>query len=331
MINFRLFTISKILAHGFIDYKIIFIIIFLIANINSLYAQWSNIPIGLPKGKRVYSLATDNKIIFAGIEKNGIYQSTNDGSAWEKLENDFSKETVYAILCFNSLVFAGGETNLYVSNDNGSSWNESNNGLPKNFQVKKISAYKNYLYVYCSYSMSSNGLFYSSNNGKSWHESESPSWLTDDINSFIFLNDNIYIAIGWQGGIYYTNYTLKEKFNELKYEGLPWGLHQMTSLYFFNNNLFAQELFGNLYSYSFSSYKWSKTGNGIPSNVINLFSFKNSLVAIVKNRGFYISNTGNNDWEPMNDNLKELDFLTAIEYQSFILAGSEQMGVFIYN
>ena len=83
----------------------------------------------------VQSLAISGNNIFAGVERQGVYLSTNNGSSWSAVNNGLSGIglDVTSLAVDGSKIFAGtsGE-GIYMTSNNGGNWIETNTGLTNN-------------------------------------------------------------------------------------------------------------------------------------------------------------------------------------------------------
>lgn len=82
-------------------------------------------------GNLTYSISGNNRSLFAGIWKGGVYRSDDNGDTWNKTSLSLP-ETVpaVAITCLGDSVFAGTDGNgVFRSIDNGETWSEFNEGL----------------------------------------------------------------------------------------------------------------------------------------------------------------------------------------------------------
>lgn len=57
-------------------------------------AQWVKVTNGMGNSKFIYSLATNEKYIFAGTSKSGVYKSSDNGTSW--IQTSFRNQTVEA-------------------------------------------------------------------------------------------------------------------------------------------------------------------------------------------------------------------------------------------
>ena len=110
--------------------KIIFLF-FVLVILTSVYIN-SNaqwVPMNGPRGNNVTSFASINTSIFAGTLGGGVYLSTDNGTSWNTANNGLTSMYVYTLYAVNTNLFAGTIGGAYLSTNNGTSWNTVNNGL----------------------------------------------------------------------------------------------------------------------------------------------------------------------------------------------------------
>ena len=75
----------------------------------------------------IQALAIKNDTLFAGTKGAGVFRSIDNGTSWTSttLNNTY----LNTLLIKDQSLFAGTSTGLYLSTDNGDSWNPVNNGL----------------------------------------------------------------------------------------------------------------------------------------------------------------------------------------------------------
>ena len=94
--------------------------------------------------KSVYSLSLNGNTAFAGTGS-GVYYSNDSGYTW--VQTSLNNELVYALAVSGSNVFAGTELHgVYVSEDNGVSWTQRNEGLG-NITIHSLRIANNYLFA----------------------------------------------------------------------------------------------------------------------------------------------------------------------------------------
>lgn len=192
----------------------------------------------------------------------GIYKSTNNGENWIRIES------VPAIIftdleIINSKLIASTSDGIYISNDFGNSWTESNNGL---VGVGITFIGNNNLVILPNnvilFSSGDNGLFKSLDEGITWTSlTGSPTF----VRSVIFDSISNILACATQIGIHVSN--------DL---GLSWNIQNsgLTStnliiLENLNGNWFcAPNIGGNIFVSTNNSFQWS-LANGLTGTYMN--------------------------------------------------------------
>ncbi len=140
---------------------------------------------GFSNGEIVYAMIYDESgNIYAGTWGGNIYKSSNGGQTWIKINNNMDAGFIWALNISNGLLFAATEKGVYkydglswtltslanidvhalasengiiyagtwglgvyMSSDNGTTWNEMNNGLNYNLIINSLAIHQNKLYA----------------------------------------------------------------------------------------------------------------------------------------------------------------------------------------
>jgi len=134
--------------------------------------NWTSINDGLPEGEMdfpdfpvIENLANNETAVFASVFGKGIYRLLNGNNVWEKTHDGILENLVSSIICEDSMLFAVTTRAVYISHDNGSSWNELYSGFDSG-GLSGIKMFDSNLYLYGIYA----GLKRSSNTGITWME-----------------------------------------------------------------------------------------------------------------------------------------------------------------
>jgi len=142
--------------------KIFVHFIFLCVTIPSvtLNAQWVQIPNGMGTTQDVRSIVENGTNIFAGTYGNGVFGSTDFGDDWTEADTGLTNHTVYVFAINGTRIFAGTLGGVFVSTNNGTSWNSA--GLT----IVTVSLVIQGANIYAG--TPSSGVFLSTNNGVNW-------------------------------------------------------------------------------------------------------------------------------------------------------------------
>jgi len=110
--------------------------------------NWTAVNEGLSNlGINSLEISIDHKRLFAGTD-DGLYTSDYTGVSWTKMNTPLSGSVKTVVINYTGTLFIGYTNNgVYLSEDNGDTWQEYNNGL----QLRRVHALKfdsdNYLYA----------------------------------------------------------------------------------------------------------------------------------------------------------------------------------------
>lgn len=141
--------------------------------------------------------------LFAGTNSNGIYLSTDYGSTWTQRNNGLTTLNIKSI-CFSGVnVYCGTDSGIFISTNNGNSWNSAGMELKGNSNFVMTS---NTTTVFTGTSAS--GVYSTTNNGANWTSIGIPALnvgcITSD-GSNIYSSTNTSNPSVIRGGIYTFN------------------------------------------------------------------------------------------------------------------------------
>ena len=70
----------------------------------------------------IYSLAIIGQQIFAGVYGTGVFQSINNGTNWSKIDTGLTYPTINALFADGSNLFVGLNNGIYLSTNSGTAW-----------------------------------------------------------------------------------------------------------------------------------------------------------------------------------------------------------------
>jgi photosystem II stability/assembly factor-like uncharacterized protein len=279
--------------------KAIFAFVFLLLQNFVLNAQWT---LNGPYGGSVFSLQANTNYFFAGTA-NGIFRSA-DGQNWS--ESGLQKKSVGSIAVCGSTVFAGVTGyGVYKSNDNGTNWILSSNGLND----------LNFSMLFCSsagiFNSAPDGVYFSSDNGNSWTFANNGIPSTYVIYSFAQVGSTVF------GGTYGMG-LYKSTNNGGNWTSVGGGFPSTSfvySLLAIGNTVYAGTSSGVMKSTD-GGQNWSASNNGFPSGMwaTQLATVNNVLYAGTYSEGIYVSGDGGNNWTAMNNGIPDLPLSTGLPH-----------------
>lgn len=146
-------------------------------------------------GQLVYSMDYIKNTLFI-ITNYGLYRSTDEGDSWTKKSKGLNGYPIYIKSCENIIYVGDNGSGIYVSLDNGETWNLSGNiGL-----VQDITNKENDVFV-----GTNNGVYFTSDNGASWID-KSSNLTNKDIRTVDVVGDILYVGTYGDGLFMSTDY-----------------------------------------------------------------------------------------------------------------------------
>jgi hypothetical protein len=98
---------------------------------------------GLPRALKIKALVKHDNLFFAGSYLHGVYVSDNTGNSWRKASEGLGEVSVRSLYSLNGILYAGTDTGIYRSTDNGLHWSLAAHGM----QVNAFTSWDNTLFV----------------------------------------------------------------------------------------------------------------------------------------------------------------------------------------
>lgn len=210
----------------------------------------------------------------------GVYLSTNQGANWTPRNTGMPVGSIWCFAANGSLLFAGGGQGVFSSTNDGSTWTASSNGFPT----------------------------------RSW-----------EIYALSFVGSDL--LAGTYGGIF------RSTNNGLNWEASNGGLSQLTKVDAFQENgtrLFAGGWVG-LIASTDQGRNWAPSDSGLTGSYMSVTSFAtidSDIFAGLYTRGVYISTDNGNFWSPAKNGMTNLGVTSLAVSGTQIFAGTVD-GVFV--
>jgi photosystem II stability/assembly factor-like uncharacterized protein len=169
-----------------------------ISFLSTLSAQWQKVDV--ITSPFVYSVLFDDDNIYAGGDS--LYISRDRGLTWQASAPTGQPIELTAISKFGDIIYLGTYgSGVYISSNNGESWQSFNNGLSAfTYYAKKFVSSGDTIY----YATDGGGVFYLPGNTNLWHSYNQnlPSSIAWTINDLVVTNNNLLASAGGSGYYY---------------------------------------------------------------------------------------------------------------------------------
>jgi hypothetical protein len=231
---------------------------------------------------------------------------------------------IFSIAISGNNVFAGTNGGVFLSTNNGISWNQTSNGLPTSAgNVNALAINGNNVYA----GIGGSGIYLSTNNGSSWTGIN--NGLPSTVYTIALQGNNIFAGI-FGNGIYLSTD------NGSSWSEVNNGLTNkyVTSLAIKGNNVFAASGLGNGESGVFlstdSGSNWSKMNNGLTDTLVSVITISDDNVFAGTASGTFRSTNNGSDWSIVKNGLPSNTFVRSLNVDNDkIFAGTDKDGVYI--
>jgi hypothetical protein len=254
----------------------------------------------------------------------GLYVSANNGANWNKVDSGLPNLGVSALAASGTNMFAGTDSGVYRSLDSGKSWR----GVLLGY-AHTIALAANGTVIYESAVLGINSYVNRSlNNGLSWGSADAGlpgSWV------LAFLINGTTIFAGTQNGVYLSKDSGSSWISDTNGMGLPLPVPFYPWVYSFTmigTNIFAGTTFG-VYLRTDSSSSWNLviSGLGWPYSTFALEANGLNIFAAADS-GIYMSSNNGTSWSSVSDGLPYgIHINTLTTSGGYLFAGTAGAGV----
>jgi photosystem II stability/assembly factor-like uncharacterized protein len=301
--------------------------------------NWEPAAAGLPIASELRSLIAFGGYVFAGMQGDGIYRSSDHGDTWAKTDINnplLANALVLAFCVKDNNLFAGAINGIYKSTDGGATFQRTLNGFPPNIGVTAYSLTASggnvVAAVNVSFSPSEGlaGIFYSSDDGSTWHQATLPIEPTAVT---AVASDGSSLAYA---GVFGQSFSVTGLYKSTD-AGLTWSFRpalmvDIERLAANGNNVLAGELFGAWYSLDFGeSWGFSDPPGNCPFGCgIFTYTFRGSSVFAGDEVGMFLSTDHGASWTPINEGFPQCpipDVEASCADNNYLFAGAFGDGV----
>lgn len=321
---------------------------------------------GIPEMFTINSLAAIGTSVFAATDGAGVYFSINSGASWLPVNNGLVSQRVLTLHIDKANLFAGTFGGVFISRDNGNSWQNIGEGITNGQMINCFSVSGNNLYV----GTDRGRVFVSPDEGVTWKAYSNQGLIKEisgkivstvgDINS-LFVNGTFIYAATDSGVFRSLDDGITYKPLSLQWRGV-----NVYSVLVNQNHIYAGTSQGfyftkddgkmwNLVDNAFNGLKvtvmkstgsnfYCTTGNGVtavinkelissklPVNaeIYDLAINKNHIFAATFGTGIYKADSDNSDWEESNEGLVNTQVTSIVSLgEETLIIGTWGSGIF---
>lgn len=258
---------------------------------------------------RIQDIISQNNIIFAGTESNGIFRSSDNGNTWSGSDSGIGSATISSFTATSAGIFVSCGLGIYFSTNNGDSWHAANSGLSGGMYKKVVSRNEN---LYAAHLLA--GVFKSTNSGSNWNRYALGEG--DKLFTIYAAQNEFYISIA--NTIFRT--TNDGETFESAIDGLTnlWVL----TLSSFEDDLYAGTRDGIFHSTNTGNF-WTRVTNGLTDTVFNVIINKNvNVFAGSLRKGIFLSTNTGQLWNTINSGLTDTNITSLAYSPQYLFAGS---------
>jgi hypothetical protein len=267
------------------------------------FAQWIPLTTGMMSNR---SMASDATGLYDVSYTNGIKKKVTGGSTWDPVNNGLPNSGgsyfVQSVGAAPGWLFAGTESGIYRSNDNGASWALANGSLTANANVYANKWFTNAgvtLAIFAGTIANGGGIARTDNSGNTWNIGHSGMGSNVEVHALTLIGNTIWAATStglWKSTDNALSWTAHAPVNYATYGIAADG-----------NTMAIVSTFGMRYSNDGGTV-WNEA-TGDPSNPTEgeLVEFSGDLYALVGTTGCLKSTDEGHTWAPLNDGFSPVD------------------------
>lgn len=280
------------------------------------FAQWVSKSNGLPSPQDVGTLTSNSSYLFAGLDGNGVYRSTDNGDNWTAVNTGLYTQYVKNSIMNGSNLFVGTIGGVNLSTNNGTNW----------IQRGAIGDAHSFVFNGTNFftGCTNNGVFLSTNNGVNWTQVN--NGLTNlTVYSLLYLGTNLFAGTEGGGVFLSTN-------NGTNWTAVNNGLtnqivHSLASI---GTNIFAATYGGGVFLSTNNGGNWNAVNTGLTNlNTYSLFSVETNLFVGTYSGTVFLSTNYGGNWTSVSTGLNTTNTITSFWVSNnYIYAAVHNGGVY---
>lgn len=279
--------------------------------------SWRSANTGMPQ-YLITSVAALGTTVFAGTCNNGTMRSTDNGATWKSVKG-LSTLTTIAFAKQGSTLFVGTDMGVYVSTDDGQSWQESLTvSLTYGLTVLGSSVYA------CTFN---SGVFRSTDNGTTWTGLNNGIPEGTTLTALAANGGDVYVAgtrLDWQtykiyGGLYCSS----DGGSSWTEQNIGLSSLDIKTVIARGSTVFVGTLYGGVFRSTNRGKTWIPVNVDLAASRVDAIAVVgNDVFAASQNTGVNMFREGNTGWETRSTNIEHLHARAVAATNSSMIAYS---------
>ncbi len=265
-----------------------------------------------PQSSMIRALAYSGNNIISGTFDGNMFITTDNGNSWNSINTGHTYSYFYSILINGQNIFIGTSNGVYLSSNNGSTWSLVNNGLLSS--VSSFTMMNQKIYA----GTGGGDIYATTDNGFEWKVIAKGLVTYSSITSLVTNGNNVFAGSDGPPGIYMSTD-----------DGITWNpknngidLTYIFTLARNENNIYAGTS-GGVFQTTNNGDQWNKISEGMAIRIINiLLEVNQNIFSGNDGGGVYLLPKGEQKWIAINDGLNNLNIRSLVVNNDFIFAGA---------
>jgi photosystem II stability/assembly factor-like uncharacterized protein len=239
-------------------------------------------------------------------------------AAFQPVRAQSTDVSIYSLYISGNKIFAGTDSVVYLSTDNGASWVPASSGLP-NLPVNCFAECGGKLFA----GSFGNGIFVSTDNGTSWATSNTGLTSCRDVFVFAVLGGNIFAGID---SVAYLSTNNGASWTEV---GSGFGPYDIKAMTVIGDKLFTASYGGGIFETADNGNHWTADTAGLRSTAVSSILSSNGFIFAASMGGVYRSSDNGASWAQFINGLGTLYAVTVAAIGNDIFTGTAGYGAYL--
>lgn len=268
----------------------------------------------LNSGHEGSSLAVSGATIYAGNSDSGVYVSLNNGRTWQQMNNGLTCLNVTKVFADGSKVFTATSQGLFVSTNNGANWLPADSGLP--VQTGILDMVKQGSDLYLTTWNELYGIYKSTDDGVTWAESSSGLVPYPWCTALATNGTTLFTTVSEDSGVFVSTD------NGASWQPARTGLpaYYVNAITCNGSNVFAATAGGGVYLTTNNGASWSAVNTGLSTFGMPTVFANGADIYTSADSGIFLSTNNGSNWTLLG--LKSETILSIAINDSNIFASS---------